>query len=160
MMHSASAAGAECIGRDGHRTKGGKSRFVPMTPRLVAAMREHFAAYRFAAYGDERTPWVFHHNRTRRHYRAGTRIGTLHVSFLGAAARAKLPPGLRQHDLRHRRVTTWLAEGKNPVLVKEAMGHADLRTTMGYTHLVKEHLRALVEPAPSPTREKVARGSG
>lgn len=25
------------------------------------------------------------------------------------------------------------------------MGHSDLRTTMGYTHLVKEHLRALVE---------------
>ena len=41
--------------------------------------------------------------------------------------------------------TTWLAEGKNPVHVKEAMGHADLATTMGYTHLAKEHLRALVE---------------
>jgi integrase len=32
------------------------------------------------------------------------------------------------------------------VLVKEALGHADLRTTMGYTHLAKEHLRALVAP--------------
>ncbi len=147
-------------GRDGHRTKGGRSRFVPMTARLLAAMREHFAAYHFAAYGGERTLWVFHHDRTRRHYRAGTRIGTLHVSFLSAAARAKLPAGLRQHDLRHRRVTTWLGDGKNPVLVKEAMGHADLRTTMGYTHLVKEHLRALVEHSQPATREKVARGSG
>jgi site-specific recombinase XerD len=44
--------------------------------------------------------------------------------------------------------TTWLAEGKNPVHVKEAMGHADLATTMGYTHLAKEHLRALVEQEP------------
>ncbi len=50
-----------------------------------------------------------------------------------------------QHDLRHRRVTTWLAEGKNPVHVKEALGHADLRTTMGYTHLVRERLHSLVE---------------
>ena len=41
--------------------------------------------------------------------------------------------------LRHRRVTTWLAEGKNPIHVKEALGHADLATTMGYTHLAKEH---------------------
>ena len=32
--------------------------------------------------------------------------------------------------------------------VKEAMGHADLATTMGYTHLAKEHLRALVEQEP------------
>ena len=32
--------------------------------------------------------------------------------------------------------------------VKEALGHADLATTMGYTHLAKEHLRALVEQEP------------
>ncbi len=29
--------------------------------------------------------------------------------------------------------------------MKEAVRHADLATTMGYTHLAKEHLRALVE---------------
>ena len=59
----------------------------------------------------------------------------------------ELPLELHQHDLRHRRATTWLADGKNPVHVKEALGHADLRTTMGYTHLVKEHLRSLVNDA-------------
>ncbi len=69
--------------------------------------------------------------------------------MLSAASRAKLPDGWVMHDLRHRRVTTWLAEGRSPVLVKEALGHADLRTTMGYTHLAKEHLRALVEPTRS-----------
>ena len=46
-----------------------------------------------------------------------------------------------------------MAEGKNPVHVKEALGHADLATTMGYTHLAKEHLRALVEH--EPTREEL-----
>jgi site-specific recombinase XerD len=30
------------------------------------------------------------------------------------------------------------------VHVKEAMGHSDLRTTMGYTHLAREHLESLV----------------
>ncbi len=65
-----------------------------------------------------------------------------------AARRAKLPLDFDRLDLRHRRVTTWLAEGKNPVHVKEAMGHADLATTMGYTHLAKEHLRSLVEQEP------------
>ncbi len=34
-------------GRNGHRTKGGKTRWVPMTPRLRQAMQEHFARYRF-----------------------------------------------------------------------------------------------------------------
>ena len=38
-------------GREGHRTKSGKGRWVPMTPRLTEAMREHFAAYRLAVYG-------------------------------------------------------------------------------------------------------------
>ena len=71
-----------------------------------------------------------------------------YAAFKSAARRAKLPPDFNQHDLRHRRVTTWLAEGKNLVHVKEALGHADLATTMGYTHLAKEHLRALVEQEP------------
>ena len=72
----------------------------------------------------------------------------LYAAFKSAARRAKLPLDFNQHDLRHRRVTTWLAEGKNLVHVKEAMGHADLATTMGDTHMAKEHLRSLVEQEP------------
>ncbi|MEJ7812235.1 MAG: hypothetical protein WKG32_17615 [Gemmatimonadaceae bacterium] len=34
-----------------------------MTMRLAAAMRDHFAAYRVAAYEGGRMPWVFHHGR-------------------------------------------------------------------------------------------------
>jgi integrase len=37
-------------GRDGHRTKSGKGRWVPMTPKLRQAMWEHFARFRFASY--------------------------------------------------------------------------------------------------------------
>ena len=61
---------------------------------------------------------------------------------------AVLAPDFVQHDLRHRRITTWLAEEKSAVLVKEAVGHADLRTTMAYTHLARKHLRVLVEQEP------------
>ncbi|HEY6116842.1 MAG TPA: tyrosine-type recombinase/integrase [Candidatus Dormibacteraeota bacterium] len=131
-------------GRDGHRTKGGKGRFVPMTSRLRTAMREHALRFRGAQYDGRPSPWVFHHELSRRHAKAGARVQTFRGGFDAAAARAGLPAELHQHDLRHRRVTSWLAEGKSAVLVKEAVGHADLRTTMGYTHLAKEHLRALV----------------
>ena len=41
-------------GRGGHRTKSGKSRWVPMTKALRSAMREHFAARRLAAYDERR----------------------------------------------------------------------------------------------------------
>ncbi len=116
-----------------------------MTARLKQAMREHFARFRFAVYHGQQSPWIFHHARSRRRAGAGERIGSLRNSFRAAARRAGLPVELHQHDLRRRRVTTWLAEGKNPVHVKEALGHADLRTTMAYTHLAREHLRSLVE---------------
>jgi len=143
-------------GRDGHRTKGGKSRDVPMTPRLVAAFREHVGAHRSAAYPDRdgtmrRPAFVFHHVVTRRTARAGERVKSYRGSVERAARLAKLPAGWRMHDLRHRRVTSWLAEGQSPALVQKALGHADLATTMHYAHLVREDLRALVTPPTPPT---------
>jgi len=145
-------------GEDGHRTKSGKSRYVPMTARLVAAMKDHSARCRLMMYHGARSPWVFHHERDRRGCVAGERVKTFRTAFDTAAKVAGIPDAFHRHDLRHRRVTTWLAGGANPVHVREAMGHSDLRTTMGYTHLSKEHLRSLVTPvAPTPnTSEKQA----
>lgn len=146
-------------GRDGHRTKSGKSRWVPMTPRLRKAMREHFARARFAVYDGRRTRWLFHHTTSREpHYKAGDRLKDPRNAFDSAAERAKLPDAFLRHDLRHRRVTTWLADGQSAALVQEAMGHSDLRTTMGYKHLAREHLRALVEEDEAPA-EAAERGA-
>ncbi len=145
-------------GRDGHRTKTGKSRFCPMTARLHEAMREHFARYRLAA----RSPWIFFHVADGSHHRAGAQIAddSFRGALMSAAARANLPPDWRPHDLRHGKITGWLAGGNSPVLVKEAVGHSDLRTTMRYTHLVKTDLRALVEPkAAPPAAQGDARGA-
>ena len=144
-------------GEDGHRTKSGKSRFVPMTPRLLAAMKDHFARYRFASYEGKPSPWVFHHDLSRRWHVAGARVKSFRSSFDRAAKAAGIPDTFHRHDLRHRRVTTWLAAGRDVVHVKEAMGHSDLRTTMGYTHLSREHLRSLVAPDTQPqVRERQA----
>jgi len=146
-------------GRDGHRTKSGKSRWVPMTARLTRAMRDHMASHRLRMYKGKRSPWVFHHTASRvGSYEAGERIKDLRSSFDSAATRAELPAGFRRHDLRHRRVTEWLGDGKSAAIVQEAMGHSDLRTTMGYKHLAKKHLRALVDEAPAAEVEE-ERGS-
>ena len=136
--------------REGERTKSGKGRHVPLTRRLLDALREHAATYRLASYGGKRSEYLFHYTRARRGAKAGERVRTFRSAFERAAERAELPRGFRPHDLRHRRVTSWLAEGKPAALVREAMGHSDLRTTMGYTHLAREHLRALVD---EPDRE-------
>ena len=144
--------------RKGRRTKSGKARVVPMTARLREAVQMHRAAYRLRTYHGKRTPWIFHHETDRRHSRAEDQIGRLYRAFANAANRACLPEDLNQHDLRHRRVTTWIAEGKSPALIQKAMGHSALATTMRYTHLVSEDLLALVaEPEERALRALVDR---
>lgn len=133
--------------RKGRRTKSGKSRRVPMTRRLRAAMRDHFAEYRFATYDGEGTPWIFHHTRTLRRAVGGRRIKSLRSAFNRAKTRAdRVPDDLVQHDLRHRRVTTWLAQGKAIHKVAKAMGHSTVQVTERYMHLVAEDTLSLVEP--------------
>jgi integrase len=135
------AGRAEIVsGRDGHRTKGGRSRRVPLTARLMEALRDHFAVYRFSG-----SPWVFHHVRRQGHAKAGERIRSLRRAVEGTAKRAGIPAGFRQHDLRHRRVTKWLAEGASIVHVQHAVGHQNIATTERYTHLVDQHVDALLE---------------
>jgi integrase len=134
------------------RTKSGKSRSVPMTARLKAAFQEHAARFRMMTYKGARSPFVFHHVISTRTAVGGQQIRSITGSFNRAAIAAKMPEGFRRHDLRHRRVTTWLAEGQSPAHVQEAVGHADIQTTMGYysSDRTPNHLRALVEPRPAP----------
>jgi site-specific recombinase XerD len=145
-------------GREGHRTKSGHSRWVPLTPAIRSELRDHAAQYRLASYREKRksparrSRWVFHHVRTHGKARAGARVGSFQKTIEDAVEEAGIPDGWRLHDLRHRRVTKWLAEGKPAVLVKEAMGHSSLEVTMGYTHLAREHLRALVEVEKPPEK--------
>lgn len=98
----------------------------------------------------EGEPWVFQHTRDPTKAKAGARVHSFRHASNSAAERAELPEDFVTHDLRHRQVTEWLADGKNPVYVKEAVGHSDLRVTMQYTHLAREHLRALVDDDETP----------
>jgi site-specific recombinase XerD len=140
--------------RKGVRSKSGRSRVVPMTARLRSAMREHMATFRMVTYGGERSPWIFHHALRRRHAEEGTRITGLRRAFRSAVERAGLPADLHQHDLRHRRVTTWLDAGHPAHIVQLAMGHSDIKTTMGYAHLTETSLRRLVD---EPDRTELRR---
>jgi len=133
-----------------------------MTPRLREALQDHAARYRLVTYDGERSPWVFHHMMTQRGAVAGHRLQSFHRAFASAVKRANLPADvtahLRQHDLRHRRVTTWLAAGKSVVHVQRAMGHSDLATTMGYAHLLDDDLLALVQDDEDRALKELAVG--
>jgi integrase len=121
-------------------TKGRRSRIVPLSDEAVRTLRDHAALHRLAA---PRSPYVFRHvgsDNTRRSASARS----LYDSFKRAAKKIGLPT-LRPHDLRHAFVTRKLADGVPAQLVMRYVGHADLATTLRYTHLVPEHLRAVVE---------------
>lgn len=129
-------------------TKGDEPRSTPMTPRLHQAMREHFRRYRFAQYDGKPSPWIFHHLPR---YRTGrSKPGELVRSgFRSRWERLRDDMGLQgtpRHDLRHRRVTQWVAEGHPISVVGEAVGHSSPQVTAHYAHLDREHLRQPVEP--------------
>ena len=124
----------------GQQTKGRRSRTLPLSNSATVALRDHAAAFELLA---PRSPYVFKHLRRSRDAEPGQRIERVYRGFKSAAKRIGLP-GLRPHDLRHGMVTRKLAEGVPVQLVSKYVGHADLATTMGYTHLVPEHLRSVV----------------
>ena len=95
--------------------------------------------------GRTAVPLGLHHEVDRRHAKAGERMRNLRRAFASAVKRAELPADLNPHDLRHRRVTTWLAEGRSPAIVQKAMGHSSIRTTLGDSHLVDSDLLQLVD---------------
>jgi integrase len=124
----------------GRHTKGRRSRTVPLSEVALSALRDHAAQFRLLA---PLSPYVFKHLRTDREARPGDRIESLYRAFKRAGTAAKLQT-LRPHDLRHAFVTRKLAGGVAAQLVMRYVGHADLATTLRYTHLVPEHLVAVV----------------
>jgi len=143
-------------GRDGHRTKSGKSRLVPMTPVLKAALKDYFAAYKFTC----NSPWIFHHTVACGRYKRGERVSSFRRAVASAVGRANIelkrvkqdliPARWVMHDLRHRRVTTWLAEGQNVTSVQNWMGHSSIQTTMGYFTYTPQGLREFGVESQAP----------
>lgn len=152
---------------DEHTTKNDESRVVPITPTLreaVLAFHSYICEQCEITGTDDASPWVFQHFISTRGVQRGDRMRSLYKQFRAAARSAGLHRRLRQHDLRHRRVTTWLGAGHSATIVMQAMGHKNLQTTMDYYQYVPEHMRPLQQaslqslvgpaaiPAPAPTQ--------
>jgi len=128
----------EVSGRDllVYEGKGGKQRLVPLHSRLAAALGR---LPKMGKNGSRDTDWVFPGRAE------GRPISDRAVRYLVAEicaeaeiAREKAHP----HTLRHTFATGLLRATGNLRLVQQALGHADIKTTVVYTHIVNDEVAA------------------
>jgi integrase/recombinase XerD len=118
------------------RGKGSKERLVPVGRQAVAALRVYCRRGRPALLGTRVESKLFLNRRGSPLTRQG-----LYKIIQGHARRAGLQASMSPHTLRHSFATHLLAGGCDLRSLQEMLGHADLATTLVYTHLSAERLK-------------------
>uniref|UniRef100_A0A6M3LL20 Putative site-specific tyrosine recombinase n=2 Tax=viral metagenome TaxID=1070528 RepID=A0A6M3LL20_9ZZZZ len=102
--------------------KGGKDRLVPIPRPLLADLKDYVSLYAL----DGR----LFHTKARNIQNVIRRIGS------------QLGKRMHPHMLRHSYATHVLEKTNNIILVKDLLGHSDVRTTQIYTHLTTKAKKA------------------
>lgn len=130
--------------------KGDKERFVPLGAEAIEALGDYIAnARREFLHGDSRSgdntlrkPLFLNKSGTRLSVRSIRRIVEKYAVEAGIGARACSP-----HTLRHSFATHLLYGGADLRSVQEMLGHADIRTTQIYTHVMPSRLKEVYNRA-------------
>jgi len=115
--------------------KGGKTRMVPLSPRLLGELRRYWKEYRPDHY-------LYPGKQPDRPYAATSIQKAIKVSAKQAKIRKQVTP----HTLRHSFATGLLEAGVDILSIGRLLGHASFTTTMVYLHVRRPHL----ESTPSP----------
>ncbi len=158
------------------RGKGGKDRVVPFPAPLMDRLRTHLEKVRAlhqqdleAGHGEVLLPnalakkypnasrewrwqWVFpsarlsvdpRSDKIRRHH---LHESSVQRAVKRAAARAGIHKRVGCHTLRHSFATHLLEQGSDIRTVQELLGHADVSTTMIYTHVLNKGGQGVTSP--------------
>ncbi|MFN3970688.1 MAG: tyrosine recombinase [Gemmobacter sp.] len=143
------------------RGKGGKERMVPLSPPARVALAQ-WLAVRDAADEVARKAGrpVSRHLFPGRGASGHLTRQQLFLMVKKAARAAGLDPArITPHVLRHAFATHLLAGGADLRVIQTFLGHADLGTTEIYTHVLDEHLTALVRDHHPLARPAPVRGT-
>jgi integrase/recombinase XerD len=119
--------------------KGGKDRFVPLSPALVKELRVWWKTHRHPTllFPGLTTGW-----RERslpadaaQHATTHLSVSAVQTTFRLVRAASGIPVAATVHTLRHCYATHLLEEGVSLRLISQYLGHASLQTTVIYTHL-------------------------
>ncbi len=115
--------------------KGRKERRVPISPRLLTALREYWRKYR--------PPTYLFPGRTAGLPLSGT---TVQKACKSAALAASLSSDISPHTLRHSYATSLLEAGVDLLTISQLLGHKSFTTTMIYLHVRRPHLQSTPSP--------------
>ena len=125
------------------RGKGGHDREIPLSPTLLAALREYYRWMRPQTY---LFPGTQHGWRADAPHHRRRSSGT---PCACAARKAGIDKHVSPHTLRHTYATHLLEAGADLRTIQVLLGHADLSHTTVYLHLSRRHLQA----APNPLEQ-------
>lgn len=115
--------------------KGWRDRYVPLSPRLLEALRAHWRRYKPA-------DWLFAGQPKTQPITAGSVIRYCRQ----VSATAGLGKRVTMHSLRHSYATHLLEAGTDLRSIQLLLGHRNLKTTAIYTHVSSQRLAATPSP--------------
>lgn len=115
------------------RGKGGKTRLVPMAPRLEDALRGQVACRKLVE-----AELLFPSPR------GGKKYNNIKTALRFAVERSGVNKHITPHMLRHSFATHLLEQGKDLRTIQELMGHEEISTTQIYTHIALDRKKDAV----------------
>ncbi len=118
--------------------KGKKDRYVPLSPILLAELRQYWKRYK-------PSHWLFPGCDSRKPM---TRDGA-GDAFKKAKIKAHITKNVSIHSLRHSCATHMLENGTDIMNIKQLLGHSSISSTLRYTRISKQRVSNIPSPLDS-----------
>jgi site-specific recombinase XerD len=115
--------------------KGAKERMVPLSPRLLTALREYWKQVR--------SPKYLFSGKT---FKVPLSSTTIQKTCKAAVQKAGILKHVTPHTLRHSYATGLLEAGVDLLTISRLLGHKSFSTTMIYLHVRRPHLQSTPSP--------------